>query len=611
MASYLDREKLPIAITDSTKLDLSHVHVTTGSFMQLTPAMVKEMVPGEKLDVQVNTFSRMDVLPVPTYGRMMIKNRAFFVPYRTIFRGWNDFITDAPHANSMNNYEALGNILTGVPTVSNATLAEAICDASVKYAYNGSNERAVYRATGNDSDIVYVDASSNTYKYNFTTVGRQVYKVLESLGYKVNFNAADTTVYNALPLLAFAKVYCDWYFPSAYTNTDIYNYLLLLCNADTGVDLVLNKVDVARILQFCYVCYDSDPFVSAWDNPASPAPSAFTSMTFNDITLTNSGDAAYFNSVTTSAYGTPYMVQANSSRTAIGSNYMHQTLAALGDYMKRHQLAGSRAMDRYLARYGKALPSEKLNRSVYLGSQMIPVQIGDVMSNSMVGQSGFDGLGEYAGKGIAYGENGRFSYSTDEYGIFIITSSIVPATGYYQGVNRHVKHLSKTDFYVPEFDNLGVQAIGADELYVTQAGDASLADPSIHDHVFGFEPKYAEYKYMNDQVTGNFRVKTLNGGSLGSASWHLMREFDDADWDSSVAQMNHGVDFVYSRGDTQQYNRIFAYNDPNGIDVPDPFIIIHEFNVASWSPMKPLYDTYEFDSEGREINLDVNGVKMN
>lgn len=644
MASYLDRERIPVAITDSTKLDLSHVHITSADFMQLSPIMTKEMVPGESLDVQVNTFSRMDVLPVPTYGRCSIKNRAFFVPYRTIFRGWNDFITDAPHANSMNNVELVGNILSTVPTVTNRSLAYAFVDPSLGHGYGydvmGADSSLVspIQQSVNDprqADIAWVDASNNTSYYQLNALGRQLLKVVESLGYKINWRYDDNTSYSALPLLAYAKVYCDWYFPSAYTNTDIYNYLLMLCNSDTGIPAVLDKTDVMRILQFSYVCYDSDYFTSAWDTPVGPNMNNFSPMNVLDITTVGAGsrsDGAYPFVSTANATnfsvsndfasnGTPVSVMdykgssGSTYATNIGmtiSDYQHKALSAMTDYFKRHQLAGSRALDRYLARFGKALSSEKMNRSIYLGSQVIPVQIGDVMSQT----DPSNGLGEYAGKGIAYGENGTFSYKTDEYGIFIITSSIVPATGYYQGIDRNVKHIAKTDFWTPEFDSLGVQAITADELYVSKMGDASVASVDIHDHVFGFTPKYAEYKIKNDKVTGNLRINHLNGTSLGSASWHMMREFGDNDFDASVAQMNHGVNFVYSRGDMGQYGRIFGYQTNTleaWLKAADPFILIHEINVGSVSPMKPLYDNYEFDDsdEGRKINLDVNGVKMN
>ena len=598
------------------------------------------------------------MLPVPTFGRCNIKNRAFFVPFRTIFRGWNDFITDAPHANSMNNVELVGNILSTVPTVSNYNLAMAFVDPSLGNGYGydvmGANTSGSFvspvsvAADAFSADITYVDASGNSNYYELNALGRQLLKVVESLGYKINWRYDDTTVYSALPLLAYAKVYCDWYFPSAYTNTDIYNYLLMLCNSDTGIPAALDKTDVMRILQFSYVCYDSDYFTSAWDNPVGPNNFNYSPMNVLDITVNNAapsdGSSAYGNNAglwyapytTTTARigdlgvgnvatnGTPVSIM--KTKTVSGdvynrlgmsvSNFQHKALNAMTDYFKRHQLAGSRALDRYLARFGKALSSEKMNRSVYLGSQIVPVQIGDVMSNSMVGTSGFNGLGEYAGKGIAYGQDGTFSYKTDEYGMFIIVSSIVPASGYYQGIDRNVKHIAKSDFFTPEFDSLGVQAITADELYVSKFGDSSLGGVDIHDHVFGFTPRYAEYKIKNDKVTGNFRINHLNGNSLGSSSWHLMREFDDNDFDASIAQMNHGVNFVYSRGDMGQYNRIFAYQSDTldeWLKSADPFILIHEINVGSVSPMKALYDNYEFDEsdKGRAINLDVNGVKMN
>ena len=380
MASYLDRERIPVAITDSTKFDLSHVHITSADFMQLSPIMTKEMVPGESLDVQVNTFSRMDVLPVPTYGRCSIKNRAFFVPYRTIFRGWNDFITDAPHANSMNNMEQVGNILTTVPTVTNRALALAFCDPSLGHGYGydvmgagdaGSLISPVFDASSNNYDIAYVDSSNNVKYFGLNALGRQLLKVVESLGYKINWRYDDNTVYSALPLLAYAKVYCDWYFPSAYTNTDIYNYLLMLCNSDTGIPAVLDKTDVMRILQFSYVCYDSDYFVSAWDNPVGPNNNNFSPMNLVDITTLGVAPASYgvttaggsaavgdwyhpFNSSTgaisqfgvgnVATNGTPTSIMnvgstatANSMTSRIGmtvSDYQHKALSAMSDYFQ-------------------------------------------------------------------------------------------------------------------------------------------------------------------------------------------------------------------------------------------------------------------------------------
>ena len=520
MAAYQDKVLVNDAITENTKMDLSHVHITSANFQELTPIFIKECVPGQTLKVGVESLARMNQLPVPTYGRANIKNSAYFVPFRTIFRGWNDFITDSPHANSSNNSELVGNILTQVPYVSNATLVRAFLPSSpvpvtyptgmtgfggVSYDVLGTTYAAMEQVTGDsiyDVTVVTGSTSATGVNFKFTFVGQQLLKVLESLGYKIQWNLNDNTQYSALPLLAYAKVYCDWYFPQDYTNTSIYNYLYMLCNADTGVALELNKVDVGRILQFVYTCYDSDYFVSAWDHPNSPNTGTYSGdFKISNIDtmkefygngastgvkfvydeqgyVTNYADVATTGGSRVGVSDAPFISPSLLSTAANGSKYMINTpiseyllhgLHALTDYMKRHQLA-SASFQRYLARFGKALSSEKMNRSIFLGTDVIPIQIGDVMSTSMVGASGFDGLGEYAGRGIAFGTAKDFEYSTDEYGMFIIVSSIQPATGYFQGIDRNVKHLTKLDYWTPEFDCLGVQPITADELYVSNNG---------------------------------------------------------------------------------------------------------------------------------------------
>lgn len=672
MAAYQDKVLVHDAITENTKLDLSHVHITSANFQQLSPVYNKEMVPGETIKCGMETFARMNPLVVPTFGRANVKNSAYFVPFRTIFRGWNDFITDAPHANSMNNQELVGNILNTVPTVSNDVLMRALLpnrtvglDEPVSGAAFGplrGPEYMIFGSSYNASQVVtdgiydftarLDSATTNTFKLSF--VGRQVLKVLESLGYKINFNYADTTKFSALPLLAFAKVYVDWYFPQDYTNTDIYNYLYMLCNADTGVPLELSYVDVARILQFVYTCYDSDYFVSAWDHPNSPNTGTYsgdfrinnidsadkilqrfnggaTTVTNNDVrkgyVSNNNGDTNFSNNNLVGYADAPFIspltlglvnttTTYSTAPTPI-TEYLLHGLHALTDYMKRHQLAGS-SFQRYLSRFGKALSSEKMNRSIYLGTDTAPLQIGDIMSTSNISQSGFDGLGEYAGKGLVYGQTSQtrdFEFSTDEYGMFIVVSSIQPAVGYFQGLDRNVKHVTKLDFWTPEFDCLGVQPITADELYVSQDGTSNFGSASIHSQTFGFTPRYAEYKKSNDQITGLLRYKSLNGeisgttaNFLASNSWHLMRTFSDKDFGGAVSGMVHSVDFCYAKNDYGQFNRIF----PNATyTAPDQFNMIYNFNVVSYSPMKSLYDTYEFEDKGKTVTLQANGVAKN
>jgi hypothetical protein len=257
---------------------------------------------------------------------------------------------------------------------------------------------------------------------------------------------------------------------------------------------------------------------------------------------------------------------------------------------------------------------------------MQDIQIGDIMSTSDTAGSNGAQLGAFAGKGLSYG-NGHFEFSTDEYGYFIILSSIVPASGYFQGIDRQVMRLTKTQYWTPEFDSLGNQPVTVDELYISQnpqAAGSKQFNKDAHNQVFGFVPRYADYKVAHDYLTGNFRIPSLNGtngflGSLGfnaADSWHLMRTFDDSDFNDANNSMDatrcvHSLNFMRST-DWSQYKRIFyADSSLNPEQLPDNFTVIHNFEIAAYAPMKPLYDTYEFEDKGKKVTLDVNGVKKN
>lgn len=598
MASFLDKIKVKTAVDDRVKLDLGCDHITTANFMQYNVAWSKELVPKEKISVSMETFTRLNPMPVPTFGRAKINNRAFFVPFRTIFPGWNDFITDAKHTYADGYTEAISE----VPVVGNDILVQLFIGDDPTAIDEGTRTDyaeciSVQDDYDGEYDIFVFDRLNGANLYwKLTAKGRQVVKVLESLGYKINWyipnDGDDSVVYSALPILAMAKVYCDWYYPSAYVGTNsLFNAVEAIFHKDTrgSQNLGLGNLESIFRLIINGVNYDSDYFVSAWDNPVSPNSEAYSRMSIGDPTL--SIEPGTVNNYGDDPTGTPF---AEGKLT----QWMIDGLKSLTDYMKRHQLVGARALDRYLARFGINLSAEKLRRSVYLGSGYENIQFGDVMSTADTDGAS---LGNYAGKGIGYG-TANFDYETDEYGIMIIISSIVPKAGYYQGVNRNVMHVGKLDYWTPEFDNLGTQAISKSELFVPFGSTDMASDDlvALDSGVFGWTPRYAEYKIGRDMLTGDFRYDSMNAGQ---EAWHTMRELNYTDADDIV----HNVNFVSGR-DAGQYSRIFYNTDA---EAADKFNVIYHFEVASWSPMKALFDTYEFDSKGASVTEDANGVKMN
>ena len=339
MASFLDKIKVDTAVETRNKLDLGCDHITSANFMQYNVAWCKELVPKEKISVSMETFTRLNPMPVPTFGRAKINNRAFFVPFRTIFPAWNDFITDSRHAYANNIMKTVDTVIL----IQNSVLLNYILPFSTVVA-----EGVAY-------DIDYlVNGKSEHRKLN--SKGRQVMKVLESLGYKVIFNNDQDVSYSALPLLAMAKVYCDWYYPSQYIGiVSSFNEVEGIFNRDVSTFVQLSVDDVTSIFNLISngVCYDSDYFVSAFDNPVGPNTDAFSSVTIADpqnlgtVSVSSSGQSE----------GTPALTGTKITQWLIDG------LKSLTDYMKRHQLVGARALDRYLARFGVNLSAEKLRRS--------------------------------------------------------------------------------------------------------------------------------------------------------------------------------------------------------------------------------------------------------
>ena len=612
MASYLDKFKVKVGIDDNTKLDLSCQHITTADWMQLSPVYVKEMVPGERLKVSQETFTRLAPMPVPTFGRGNVHNRGFFVPFRTIFKGWNDFITDTKHVASDSSFTSGSLIASSVPSFKMGDLVGALMRSSDNAQGNefgdfttitvadipnyqtledlvtDDNQKQDFWVSGylpvGVNAVNYstaAQATTNALGIVFNEKGRQAMKVLNSLGYQVSGAVAmkDVTM-SALPLLAYLKIYLDWYYPAQYYDDVTRTMLESILNYDpTNQTNQLNNQQIETILLLVtFVNYDSDYFVSAFDQPDGPVVGAASSVWMNDITNNvNSNTASYKRTVWSYGADNPYgaspiqsmpntpLLGTSDGSESIGgakgvgtiSQYALNALRKLTDYMKRHQLVGARAMDRYLARFGKSLSAEKLNRSLYLNHMSFGLQIGDIMSQSDTYSQGGAELGSYAGKGLGFG-TANYEFDTDEYGIFMVCTSIIPTVGYYQGIDRSVLHMNKLDFWTPEFDQLGNQAISKAELYLNTTNPVADINNNVSawNGIFGYTPRYAEYKIGRDRLTGDFRIPTKNVVGDTSDSWHLFRKFTGDSFDQDNTNIKHSKEFVQGT-DSEQYNRIF------------------------------------------------------
>lgn len=570
----------------SNKFDLSHSHVTTTDFFCPRPVSIIEMEPNSSIKIDLSTTARLSPLVEPTYADIQVVNRAFFVPMRTIFPRWNEFITSAPTVDSRGNQV----IISEVPSVLNSVLVQLFTNQ--EYG-NASLAPEIAR----DYDFsVYFGAKIN--HYYFLPRGKALFNILVSLGYKIDFmhNSPDHAVkMSALPILAYCRVFFDWIRNSSYDNfAHLEKYFVNYDNRQTYLDdEVLNE-----LLDVCYqVCYRSDYFTAAFDEPLGPNNDG----SYNPVFVP---DLTGFDNNQISTDGNAATINNGNGVDPLNfvSHYAQMMVHKLQDWLTRKQVVGTRSLDRYLAEFGVQLESSKLNRSVALGKNNVHIMIHDVMQTSpdmIDGTSQGFGVGSYSGKGVGQDGGNICHFNTDEFGYVIVVSYIEPRISYPFGRDRMLQHLSQTDFFTPEFDGVGNQAIRNDELSAGFMVHNPIDYAYMPNGIFGWTPRYAEYKTKHDYLSGDFIIQSKNTSYEG---WYLTRDF-------MADHMNDNMpihDLEFTMAKPYEFNSIF-FDQTSEFD---HFIMRYILNVEKHSHIKPLYDMYDYEDESRTLLMDLNGTKV-
>mgnify|MGYP000527246744 CR=1 FL=1 len=184
--------------------------------------------------------------------------------------------------------------------------------------------------------------------------------------------------------------------------------------------------------------------------------------------------------------------------------------SALQRWLENNARGGYRYVEQLLHRWGVKSSDARLNRPEYLGGGRQPIVFSEVLNTSATATQP---QGEMAGHGISVGLANKAKKRFEEHGQLFGIMSILPRTSYYTGIPKKFLRLDKLDYYSPEFANLGEQEVQSQELYYNSGGAFSS-----HTAVFGYQQRWAEYKYcMGSHVHGDFR------DSL--EFWHMGRDF--------------------------------------------------------------------------------------
>ena len=334
---------------------------------------------------------------------------------------------------------------------------------------------------------------------------------------------------------------------------------------------LLKALGIVGMFQQLKLNYENDYFTSAWQSPNAPL-NATESVT--GITVPRSTNTLVPDTVSQNSENTRLVTVADSSSSVAISQRALDFLKSFDDWVRRNNYSGSRAVQQVYSRFGIKTDDYRSHYAQVITTDSMPIQVGDITQTSEGSQ---DALGSYAGKGIMNGGK-AFNIECSDYGILIVLGyfTVTPMNPY--GFHRMVLRSTPLDYYNPEFDGLGADAIPVMEYYENPLG-LTITDTTDSDAVFGFTERYNSYRYGRDMITGEFR-DYRNDGIMNV--WHTGRNLGAVRKAGNLVAQSSSVNTMENHD--SQYNRIFSVTN----DSVNHFYLTAQFAVNAYRPMLNL-----------------------
>ncbi|WP_445771950.1 MULTISPECIES: major capsid protein [Pseudomonadota] len=516
---------IPRADIPRSKFDRQSGYKTTFDSGYLVPVFVDEVLPGDTINLQMTAFARLATPLFPVMDNMHLDSFFFFVPNRLVWENWQKFMGErwpdpdssidytVPECTSPAGGYAVGSLqdYMGLPTVGQITGSNTVVHCNFwPRAYNLVwNE---WFRDENLQDSVPVDLGDgpdDPADYVLLRRGKRHDYFTACLPWPQKGDAVSLPLGTTAPVLGIGKA-----------NT-VY--------ANSGVNM---------------------------------RQSDGTTFNTNYSLIDPTGNDTSFAVQQDGSTGNPNIYADLSAATAATINQLRQSFQ-IQKLLERDARGGSRYTEIVRAHFGVVSPDARLQRPEYLGGGSTPVSINPVTQTSATGLAeDTTPQGNLAAFGTALAYGHGFTYSSTEHGLIIGMVAVRADLTYQQGLQRMWSRSTRYDFYFPAFATLGEQAVLNKEIYATGT--------STDDDVFGYQERWAEYRYKPSQITGLFR--STAAGTLDA--WHLAQNF------GTLPTLNDT--FIQ---DTPPVDRVVAVGEAaNG----QQFLFDAFFDVKQARPM-PLY----------------------
>jgi hypothetical protein len=500
-----------------TKFDRSHVYKTTFNSGKLIPVFVDEVLPGDTTRMSVNYFARLATPIKPIMDNIYLDWFFFFVPNRLVWDHWQNFCFEQEDPDDSTDYviptvsasSKVSNSLVGslwdyfglpVNTTNNLSGINALPFRAVYLIWNEwfrdeNLQKSVKIEKGDANRVIDIDRISDQPSW-----------------------VMDSSSTDAFPGFA-----C----PPRGKRHDYFTSSLPWTQKGPGVSIGLagtaTLVDPSPVSGY-FVQQSNNSLGAAQLSGDGGVHSVYTGsgtlqyqggydVSIAGHSVNNSGLATV-----TAQPGSSWLSKsayADLDSSSIFTISSLRTAFQMQKFYERLARGGSRYTEVLRSFFGVVSPDARLQRPEFLGSFTKMVNVNPIAQTSATDTT--SPQGNLSAYGVTAAKFHGFTKSFVEHGYIIGFVCARADLTYQQGINKMWLRSTVYDFYWPTFAHLGEQAVELREIYA----QGTEADTTV----FGYQERYAEYRYKPSQITGKFR-SSVTGGNLDV--WHLSQFFSNA-----------------------------------------------------------------------------------